>query len=249
VPLLVYGLALPARAAVAVSLATVGLTALVGAVERLRAREIEVRVGLIFALAGAAGAPVGQWIGALLPERLLLVLFALLMAIVALRMWRSASRRPDDARVVRARIEPAPPRGAGPACRRDPSGRLTLTSRCFAEMIIAGLATGMLSGAFGVGGGFLIVPALVFMTQMSIHHAVATSLLVITLVSGAGVASALASGAALHLAVGVPFAAGGVTGMLLGTRIGRRLSGPTLQRVFAAAIIGLALFMMVKNAV
>ena len=111
---------------------------------------------------------------------------------------------------------PMPPDEPGPSCRRDPSGRLHLTSRCFAVLVVAGLAAGVLSGLFGVGGGFVIVPALVLVTGMGIHRAVATSLLVIALVSASGVASYLVAGRPLPLALTGLFVAGGVAGMELG---------------------------------
>ena len=108
------------------------------------------------------------------------------------------------------------PTSAGPSCRRDPDGRLALTSRCFAVLVVAGLAAGVLSGLFGVGGGFVIVPALVLVTGMGIHRAVATSLLVIALVGASGVASYLAAGRPLPLALTGLFVAGGLAGMELG---------------------------------
>jgi uncharacterized membrane protein YfcA len=245
VPLLMYAHALAPRAAVPVSLATVGLTALTGAAQRLRAGEVELRPGLVFAAAGAAGAPLGQWVGGRAPERVMLLGFAVLMIVVAARMWIAATRRPEDARAVRASRAPIAPHDV--ACRRDPVGKLRITSRCFTIMMVAGLTTGALSGAFGVGGGFLCVPALVFVTQMSIHHAVATSLLVITVVSAAGVAAHLVAGNAIDLAVGAPFAAGAVLGMLAGTLVAKRLSGPTLQKVFAGAIVLVGCFVVART--
>jgi hypothetical protein len=197
VPLLVYGLAMPTRQAVGVSLAAVGSTALVGAVHRLWQGEVEVRTGLMFAAAGMLGAPVGSFIGHRVPECLLLTLFAGLMVAVAVMMWRKATKRPEEAAVVRAPGARRPASEAGVACRRDPAGRLTMTSRCATVMAVAGVVTGVLSGLFGVGGGFVVVPALVLFSGMGIHRAVATSLLVIALVSAAGVASKMLAGEAL----------------------------------------------------
>jgi uncharacterized protein len=247
VPLLVYGLGVPAREAIGVSLAAVGATALVGSLRRLGRGEVEVRTGLLFAVAGMIGAPIGSWVGGRVPEGMLLALFAGLMTLVAVRMWTQAARRPEDARAVRATRTPIPADDRGPACRRDPSGRLQLTSRCFAVLAVAGLVTGVLAGLFGVGGGFVIVPALVLVTGMGIHRAVATSLLVIALISTSGVASHLAAGRPLPLESTALFVLGGIAGMELGTLLGRRLGGPGLQKLFAVAMVAVAAFIVAET--
>lgn len=246
VPLLVYGLGTQAREAIGISLAAVGATSMVGGLRRLTRGEVEVRAGLLFAAAGMLGAPAGSWLGGLLPEGVLLTLFAVLMAAVALRMWIQADRRPEQTRAIRAGVATRA-REQGPACRRDPGGRLRLTSRCFTVLAVAGLATGVLSGLFGVGGGFVIVPALVLVTGMGIHRAVATSLLVIALVSASGVASYLVAGRPLPWSLTALFVAGGVVGMELGAQAGRRLSGPGLQKLFAAAMVAVATFIVANR--
>ena len=246
VPLLVYGLGVRTREAIGVSLAAVGATALVGGLRRLARGEVEVRTGLLFAAAGMLGAPAGSWLGRRVPEGVLLLLFAVLMVLVAVRMWVQASRRPEETRALRG-SSAAPPDEAGPSCRRDPNGRLHLTSRCFGVLVIAGLAAGVLSGLFGVGGGFVIVPALVLVTGMGIHRAVATSLLVIALVSASGVASYVAAGSPLPLSLTGLFVAGGLAGMEAGTLVGRRLGGPGLQKLFASAMVAVAAFIVLKS--
>jgi hypothetical protein len=122
-----------------------------------------------------------------------------------------------------------------------------MTSRCAAVLAAAGLVTGVLSGLFGVGGGFVIVPALVLTTSLDIHRAVATSLLVIALVSAAGVASYLAAGRVLPWESTGLFVAGGIGGMGLGSLVARRLSGPGLQKVFAVAMLVVAVFIVTKS--
>lgn len=247
VPLLIYGLGMRTREAIGVSLAAVGVTALAGTLRRLARGEVEVPTGLVFAAAGMLGAPVGAWIGGRVPEGVLLVLFAVLMVFVAGRMWVQAMRRPDETRVVRASVGPIPAGERRPSCRREPSGRLHLTSGCFAVLIVTGLASGVLSGLFGVGGGFVIVPALVLVTGMGIHHAVATSLMVIAMVGASGVASSLAAGRPVPLALTGLFVAGGLAGMELGTLAGRRLGGPNLQKLFASAMVAVAAIIVAKS--
>ncbi|RUL87483.1 sulfite exporter TauE/SafE family protein [Tautonia sociabilis] len=247
VPLLVYGLGVVPNEAVGVSLAAVGATALFGCLHRLRAGEVEVGTGLIFAGAGMVGAPIGSWIGAKLPGTLLLLLFSGLMLVVAARMWRKATTSPDESRAIRARTGPLPSGEPGPTCRRDPSGRLTLSTPCAVLLSGVGLITGILSGLFGVGGGFVIVPALVFFSGMGVHRAVATSLLVIALIGASGVFSSLAAGRPLAIDLTVRFVLGGLLGMGLGTRVGRRLSGPKLQKLFAVAILLVAVYVVARS--
>lgn len=241
VPLLVYGLAIEPREAVGISLASVGAMSAVGLLGRWRAGQVEFRPGLIFAVAGMLGAPAGSWLANQIPEFFLLMLFAILMLVVAARMWITVPA--VDISIVHAFEDEK----AGPACRRDVAGNLRLTSRCAMLLMAAGLATGVLSGLFGVGGGFVIVPALVLFSGMAIHRAVGTSLLVITLVGLAGVASHLFSGRTISIDTMLLFVVGGIVGMLLGQLASRRLSGPTLQRVFAVAIVAVASFVIVRT--
>lgn len=245
VPLLVYGLAMPVHEAVGVSLVAVGATALGGAVVRLRRREVELKAALLFGIAGIVGAPLGAVLGAKLPAKFLLGGFALLMLLVAARMWLQAVRRPADARIVRAGDE-ALDATSGPACRINPAGGLTLTSRCTVVLALSGVFTGFLSGLFGVGGGFLIVPALVLIASLPMQRAVPTSLLIIALISTAGSASYLLAGRPLALTVTALFVLGGLCGMMWGARLSRRLAGPQLQKLFATVMVGVALYILAR---
>jgi uncharacterized membrane protein YfcA len=241
VPLLVYWIGVDPPTAVAISLVTVAITAAVGAVERWRYGQVEIPTGLLFAAAGMLTAPLGSWLGSRIPEQPLLVAFAGLMLVVAARMWQKA-------RNVEERLPPAAvAAGSGPACRRDPEGRLRITSRCATVLALVGLAVGLLSGLFGVGGGFLIVPALVTFAAMGVPRAVGTSLFVMTLVGLAAVASQLAAGRELPLGVTGGFVAGSIPGLFAGSAIGRRLTGPLLARLFAVAIVAVAVFVIARE--
>ncbi len=242
VPLLVYGLGVPAQEAVGVSLAAVGATSLVGFLHRWRLEQVEVRTGLLFAVAGMVGAPVGTWFASLLPESALLLLFAGLMVIVAVRLWRQASRPVIETSDCAYLSE-----ADGPSCRRDAAGNLLLNTRCAILLLLVGVVTGILSGTFGVGGGFVIVPALILFSSMSIHRAVGTSLMVIALVSVSGVASHLWAGRDLSPGLATAFVLGGVAGLFAGQAIGRRLSGPVLQKFFVVAILAVAALVILRN--
>jgi hypothetical protein len=246
VPLLVYGLAVAPRGAVGISLASVGGTALFGAVPRLVRGEVELRTGVLFVVAGMIGAPLGSYLSTLIPEQVLLVMFAVLMLVVAQRMWAKTKNPSLPSGVCNTETLPSRDRSA---CQRDEDGKLRLTSNCARLLVLVGLMTGVLSGMFGVGGGFVIVPALVLFSGMAIHQAVATSLFVIVLVSVSGVASHLANGNELSLETTLQFLVGGFAGMWLGGIVAKRLKGPTLQKTFAVAVVLVATFVIFKSVV
>ncbi len=229
VPLLIYGLGVPVGTSIGLSLAAVGLTAGFGAVMRLWAKEVDLRAGLVFAVAGMVLAPAGAWLGTKISAALLLSTFALLMAFVGLRMWRGKA----GAGVVPGPCVARPGGGLGPGC--------------YARLTAAGCAAGLMSGLFGVGGGFIIVPALLYVTGMSIHRAVATSLLVIFLISVSGVAAHVAHGQQFPMPVTALFIGGGFAGMFAGNALRTRLSGDTLQKVFAIGMWLVAAYMLARN--
>ncbi len=229
VPLLVYGLSIAPREAIGISLAAVGATAFVGAVQRGLAGDVDLRIGLWFAAAGMLGAPMGSWLSADIPEPALLLLFACLMAFVAQRMWRLASAEQLDVPDHKTRKQ------------------MKHLSRRALMLVLTGLLTGVLSGMLGVGGGFLIVPALVLASGMTIHRAVSTSLIVIALVSTSGVMAYIAAGRPLELTLASLFVLGGVAGMGVGTQLSRKLSGPILQKSFAFVMALVAVFIIAKS--
>lgn len=241
VPLLVYGVALDPRQAVAVSLITVAGTALVGFAQRMRAGQVEFPIGLLFAAAGILTTPLGVWLSRQLPEAFLLVGFGLLMLVIAVWMGIKAQQQEPAAVCVPVGVE------AESVCRRDPQGELNLTSRCALLLAAVGLGAGVLTGLFGVGGGFIIVPALVAFSGMEMQRAIGTSLLIITLISAMGIAAQFVGGVTAPWSVTLPFLLGSVAGLFAGTALASRLAGPHLQRVFAAAIVAVAVFVIIRN--
>jgi uncharacterized membrane protein YfcA len=162
-------------------------------------------------------------------------------------MWRKSQEVPLDSYL----LGPQPAHDDGhyhpPPCQFNAEKKtLSLTAPCTAVLILVGICTGILSGLFGVGGGFIIVPALTLVTQLDIKRAVATSLFVITLISGAALFSSLVSGRAVDLIIAGPFLMGGVVGMLLGRVVADKLSGPLLQKCFAVMIVIVAVLTLLK---
>ena len=203
--------------------------------------EVELRTGVLFAVAGMLGAPLGNYLSGMISENVLLLMFGILMFVVAWRMW--AKTRQTETAASEITVETCEPS----TCQRDEDGKLRLTSKCAILLAAVGLMTGILSGMFGVGGGFVIVPALVLFSGMKIHQAVATSLLVIVLVSLSGVTSYIALGNDLSWQIVLLFLFGGFAGMWIGGLVAKRLRGPVLQKVFAAGVVLVALFVISKS--
>ena len=243
VPLLVYVLGIPTREAVGISLLTVGSTAMVGFIQRARNGLVEFPTGILFALAGMIGAPIGSKLADLIPDAALLVAFAFLMLLISVRMWIKAQESTAHLPIITGGIEG----NAGPTCKRDPEGRLRLTSQCAMLLGLVGLGAGVLTGMFGVGGGFIIVPALVTFACMGMKRAIGTSLLIITLVSLSGTANHVITGKHLSLETAAIFTAGSLAGLFIGSWLAQRIAGPTLQRVFAGAILLVAAYVILRS--
>ncbi|MFY7878037.1 MAG: sulfite exporter TauE/SafE family protein, partial [Pirellula sp.] len=112
---------------------------------------------------------------------------------------------------------------------------------------IVGLSAGILTGMFGVGGGFIIVPALVSFACMGIQRAIGTSLLIMTLVSLSGTTGHLLAGKELSPQTAGLFTMGSLVGLFLGSWLALRIAGPLLQRLFAMAIVSIAIYVILKE--
>ena len=236
IPLLVYGLSISPRDAFGISLVVVGATALIGLVQRIRAGEVELGTGFLFAFSGVIGAPLGIWLAGKTSETVLMVLFSTLMIFIAWRMWLESSNK----------IKSDPGEGSS-TCQREENGKLKFTSRCALLLTLVGLGTGFLSGMFGIGGGIVIVPALVMFSGMPIHRAVGTSLLVIVLISFSGSVTHVLANHDISLKVTSLFVAGGVLGLFISNFVAKKISGPILQKVFTVSIIVIAIFILSKE--
>ncbi|MGX0135192.1 uncharacterized protein ACUXG4_003434 [Cupriavidus metallidurans] len=243
VPLLVFGLHLRMAEAGPIALLAVGVSAAVGALIGLRAGIVRYRAAAMMAASGVLASPVGLWLAHRVPNGPLTVLFAIVLGWVAVRMFRQ-SRAPQS--VASAASTAMLPQGPLPPCQLDDAtGRFVWTASCTRALAASGIGAGFLSGLLGVGGGFVIVPALRRATNAPVKTIVATSLAVITLVSASGVVStALAGNMNWHVAA--PFAAGAMLGMLVGRLFASRLSGQRLQQGFAVVAGLIAIGMVVK---
>lgn len=231
VPLLMYAVGLSLTESVTVSLAVVGLTAIFGAA--LQRHLVRWRAGVVLGMGGIAGAPVGSALHHYLSESLTLILFSILMIFIGVNMWRT--RGVTDV-----------PIGAL-ACRRGTDGEIQFHWNCALKLLLAGALTGVLSSLFGVGGGFLIVPSLLLVTGLSIEKVMATSLVAIAIISGAAFISNHVNHASFPLPIALRFLVGTGFGMGAGILLKKHIPSLFLKRLFAVAMIGVALWMLTRT--
>ncbi|CUI03283.1 sulfite exporter TauE/SafE family protein [Massilia antarctica] len=235
VPLLVFGAGLSVAQAGPVGLLAVALAASLGAVMGLRSGTVRYKAALLVATAGVVCSPLGLWLAQRMPNRPLTAVFAVVLMYVAARAWQRS-------RCTGAAL---PQRSKPPPCRLDLArGKLNWTAPCARALCWSGLVAGGLSGLLGVGGGFVMVPALQRFTDLGTQSVLATSLAVIALVSLAGVAASAATGH-LEWAIALPFALGALAGMGAGRLLAARLPGARLQQGFAlvSALVAVAMLM------
>jgi len=223
VPFLMFGLHWDITQAAPVALLAVAASAALGALIGLRQRAVRYRAAALIAIVGGLLTPLGVYVAHAVPTQPLTLTFAGVLLYVAVRTFRRATSRPSD---------PDNP-GASTVCVINPeSGRFAWNAACARALLATGALVGFLSGLLGVGGGFVLVPALKRSTDLPLHSIVATSLLVIALVSLTAVATTALAGK-LDFSVGLPFVAGALAGMLSGRAIAGRLSESRTQQGFA----------------
>ena len=223
VPLMVYlvGVKNP-HVAIGTSAFAVAINALVGLANHARAGNVNWRCGAVFATAGVVGAFAGSTLGKNFDGQKLLFLFALLMLAVAVQMYRGRGESGVE----------------GVVCDREN----------LPVVVPFGFGTGTLSGFFGIGGGFLIVPALVRATSMPVYRAIGTSL-VATAAFGLATAANYALSGLVDWWLAAAFVVGGIFGSYAGTRIASHLSGSKgmLNILFAGLIVIVAAYMLYRS--
>jgi uncharacterized protein len=219
VPLLIYVAGLPTKEAIATSLLVVGVTSAVAVVSHARAGRVRWRTGVLFGLAGMVGAYAGGRLGVIIPDGILLAVFALLMLGTAAAMIRG---------------------------RRSTADRPVPHELPVLRVVLDGVVVGLVTGLVGVGGGFLVVPALALLGGLAMPVAVGTSLLVIAMKSAAGLAGYLANiDIDWGLAAGVTGAA--VVGSLVGGRLTGRIREAVLRQSFGWFVLVMGLVVLVQQ--
>lgn len=223
VPLLLYlvGVKNP-HVAIGTSAFAVAANAAIGLWNHARAGTVNWRCGFIYAAAGVVGAFGGSTLGKSIDGHQLLLLFALLMIVVAILMFRSRGNEGIE----------------GAMCSRENVGKVAGY----------GFGTGAFSGFFGIGGGFLIVPGLVASTSMPILRAIGTSLVAVT-AFGLTTSFNYALSGLVNWPLAAVFILGGVAGSAIGTRAARTLSADKgrLNMIFAGFVMLVAVYMLWKS--
>ncbi|MFZ1411619.1 MAG: sulfite exporter TauE/SafE family protein [Micropruina sp.] len=223
VPLLVYAFQQPPAAATTGSLIIVGLSSLLGLVAHPVRGNVHYAEGFIFGLCAVPGAAIGSLASARLSGTMLMLLFAGLLVVVAVTLLR------------RARLDSRLETPAAPA-------------RPWPVQLGAALAVGALTGFFGVGGGFAVVPALVLVLGFTIRSAAATSLLVVAINSAAALTIRVAiDPMPVDWALIGTLGTCGAIGAVAGTRLASRLDQAQLSTAFAGLLVAVAAFLIIQN--
>ena len=242
VPVLVYLVGIPEKAAIAESLAIVCLIAGGGVIPFIVRRMVSWSTVLLFSMPGMVGAYMGALAATRISARVQLILFAVLMLSAAGLMLRRSVAHADS-----SPHDPNKPKA--PGGNASPSD--SPTKQEFETIIVQGFGIGVLTGLVGVGGGFLIVPALVLLVHLPMHKAVGTSLATITLNSAAGFYKHAQALPALHLQLDwnliLLFGALGIVGSLTGGAIARYVPHNRLRRMFGVFLVIMAVFLLWKN--
>jgi uncharacterized membrane protein YfcA len=228
VPVLTYLLGHSSKSAVAESLAIVGAIAIVAVFPYAKSKQVDWRSVVFFGVPGMAGTYLGAWIAGYVSGAAQLTLFALVMLLAAYTMFRPP-----------AKIE-----AAGEGEPRPPHARWKIG--------VEGVIVGVVTGLVGVGGGFLIVPALVVLGGLPMRMAVGTSLAVIALKSGSGLYKYLdvleTTGASIHWPTVTAFTLIGIVGSLIGKQLSLRFDQNALRQGFAVFLLVMGLFVLGKEA-
>lgn len=236
VPALVTGMGWPMQLATPVALIAISGSAAIGAIDAFRNRLVRYRAAIAMAIAGVPMTVVGAQIAKHLSQRSLMLVFSSVMLLVACRLLRSGLRR-----------ERSEPHGASCIARVSPdTGRFIWSVPTWIALLGTGAITGLMTGMLGVGGGFMIVPLLRKLTNLAMHGIVATSLLVIALVGGGGVALMLLRGAAIPAQFVMWFAASTGTGMVAGRALSQRLDARQVQLLFALVLLCVSVALILK---
>lgn len=224
VPALVYGAGQPLSSAVPTSLLVVGVSAVAAVVPRIRARQVQWRIAAVVGGSGVPAAFAGTAVNRALDPQVVMLGFAVVMVVAAIRMLREQPEVGGDCAL--------------------PGGGVNWRG-CLPKAVGAGLAVGFLTGLFGVGGGFLIVPALVLLLGLAMPVAVGTSLLVVGVNSAAGF-TAHAGTEDIDFGLAAVFTGAAVAGSLLAARFATRLPAHRLRHWFAWLVLAVAAFVAVR---
>ncbi len=250
VPALVYLLDQPLSTAITQSLIIVGISSATGVLAHAREGRVRWRAGIALGVVGGVAAWAGTAIGRHVPSDATLTAFSVLMVVVATTLLvRTRSQTKPQRETVPSLV----PAGADPVVTPDEDVepvdddiRMVHPAKAALRIVVAGLGIGLLTGFFGVGGGFVIVPALILFLGYSMPVAVGTSLLVITINSAVALGSRIGD-APLDWTIIAPVAIAAIAGSFLGKRVAQRFSETTMTRAFGVMLIVVAAYVAARS--
>lgn len=224
VPLLVYVIGVEPHVALGTSALAVATNALASLIHHKKVGHVKIKEGFAFAIPGVIGALIGAQLGLLTPSKHLLFLFGLFMIVMAIIMWRRKPVIPSNE-------------------THHEHGTFFVHQN---RIIITGFAVGSAAGYFGIGGGFLIAPALMYAASLNVIDAIGTSLLP---VSAFGLTTAIRYSieGQIQWLVSILFIMGGLCGGFVGTRLSTKINRERLVKIFSIILILVALFVIAKT--
>jgi uncharacterized membrane protein YfcA len=225
VPILIYALHIPVKQAIATSLCVVGLVAFIGFLSHLKQGTVRVRVALAFGPAAVVAAYIGAKIAKHLPPTVQLIMFAIVGLVGSVLMLRGTFRKAQLAETEH---------------EFHPDGRTLLL------LALEGLGVGLLTGLIGVGGGFLIVPALVVVAGLPMRLAIGTSLLVIAMNALSGFAGNIGT-VPIDWNLIAWFTSVAAVGSIIGSILSGRVPQRHLKQVFGVLLIGVSLYVLYRR--
>lgn len=249
VPILVYLLGQSPHNAAAGSLLIVGATSLIALIGRRK--EVHWKQGAVFGALSITGSFIGSFLNSLVSPNLLMYLFSSLLVVVAGLMFRKAAKEKNAAggnATGRKQQKKSPnPDGHNQVCNRPPQGNENSPSskshlHHWITIIVAAVLIGVLTGFFGVGGGFAVVPALTLIMHFDMKEASATSLLVMVIASLAGLAARMGTAIQIDYLSVLPFAFASMIGGPIGASLTRKTKSTTLTFLFALLLLLVAVY-------
>ncbi len=227
-PALLYLLNVEPKAAIAMSLGIVAVTATITALQHWRHGNVNLKITAIFGVFGVLGTYAGALVGVITPVIIQLGIFSLVMYAAA---WKMLKPQPQH-------------KSVGAAVADCPDGHCDDLQ--YKHIAVHGIAVGILTGIVGVGGGFLIVPALVLLSGLSMKKAVGTSLSIVALKSFAGFAG-YAGAVSIDYTMMASFTAIAIIGSVVGSQLSHRLPASLLKRGFGVFLVFVASYILVKS--
>lgn len=243
VPVLVLVAGQDPKAATSTSLLLVGAASVIGVTSHWRAGRVRVRTGLLFGSCSIGGSFAGATLSSRMDADLLLLAFSALILVAAWRMFvgcPSCTRNGEMAVLASSGNGPVTPAGAVVT-------RARLSASSIVGILAAGTVVGFLTGLFGVGGGFIIVPALTLGLKFSMPEAIGTSLLIVAITTAIALAVRLTS-TGIDWGVTLPFTVAAIFGVVAGGRIADKIDAQKSVRWFAALLVAVAIYTAVHAA-